>query len=206
MPGVFWFFSVFCSIREKLVATECQIFNDETIVIPQASWKDILSQIHEGHLGIERSKLRARDIVFWPDMTKQIDEMVSNCSICQELRFSNPREPMIPHKIARYPWQVVATNLFAWNGGNYVVVVDYYSRYWEMSSLRNMASTAVIDKLRLVFARHGILKTVKSDNDPQYSSDEFATFPASWNFSHVTSIKWFSRKDCANCQEHVGEG
>ena len=81
MPGVFWFFSVFCSIREKLVATECQIFNDETIVIPQASWKDILSQIHKGNLGIERSKLRARDFVFWPGMTKQIEEMESNCSI-----------------------------------------------------------------------------------------------------------------------------
>ena len=68
---------------------------------------------------------------------------------------------MIPHKIARYPWQVVATNLFAWNGGNYVVVVDYYSRYGEMASLRNMASTAVIDKLRRVFARHGIPETMK---------------------------------------------
>ena len=193
--------SEYWAFRDELVATDGLIFKGETIVIPQASRKDILLQIHEGHLGIERSKL---------SMTKQIDEMVSNCSICQELRFSNPREPMIPHEIPQYPWQVVATDLFAWNGGNYVVVVNCYSPYWEMASLRNMASTAVIDKLRRVFTRHGILKTVKSDNGPQYSSDEFATFPASWNFSHVTSSPKYPQSNglaekTANCQEDVGE-
>ena len=81
-------------------------------------------------------------------MTKQIEDMVSNCSTCQELRLSNLREPMIPHEIPQYPWQIVATDLFAWNGGNYIVIVDYYSRYWEIASLRSMTSTAVIAKLR----------------------------------------------------------
>ena len=79
VSGVFCFFSLFCSFRDDLVATDCLIFKVETIVIPQASWKDILSQIHEGHLGIERIKLRARDFVFWLGMTNQIEEMVSNC-------------------------------------------------------------------------------------------------------------------------------
>ena len=179
--------SEYWAFRDELVVTDGLIFKDETIVVPQASRKDILSQIHEGHLGIERSKLRARDLVFWPGMTKQIENMVSNCSTCEELRLSNPREPMIPHEIPQYPWQIVATDLFAWNGGNYIVVVDYYSRYWEIASLRSMTSTAVIAKLRQVFARHGIPETVKSDNGPQYSSAEFATFAASWKFSHVTS-------------------
>ena len=32
---------------------------------------------------------------------------------------------MISHEIPQYPWQIVATDLFVWNGVNYVVVVDY---------------------------------------------------------------------------------
>lgn len=173
--------------KDELVAADGLIFKGQTIVIPQALRKDVLLQIHEGHLGIERSKLRARELVFWPGMCKQIEDTVSNCSICQELRHSNPRQPLIPHEIPQYPWQVVATDLFEWNGNHYVVVVDYYSRYWEVAQLHSLTSTAVIDKLRQVFARHGIPETVKSDNGPQYSSAEFAKFASKWKFSHVTS-------------------
>jgi len=163
------------------------ILKGQAITVPQALRKNILAQIHEGHLGIERSKLRARDLVFWPGMSKQIEQMVNNCSTCQELRSSNPKEPMLPHEIPQYPWQIVATDLFLWNDVNYVVVVDYYSRYWEIASLRSTTSRAVIEKLKQIFSRHGIPETVKSDNGPQYSSVEFATFASSWKFTHVTS-------------------
>ena len=163
------------------------ILKGQAILVPQALRKDILAQIHEGHLGIERSKLRARDLVFWPGMSKQIEEMVNNCSTCQELRSSNPREPMLPHEIPQYPWQFVATDLCLWDDVNYVVVVDYYSRYWEIASLRSTTSTAVIERLKQIFSRHEIPETVKSDNGPQYSSVEFATFANNWKFTHVAS-------------------
>ena len=175
------------TFRDELAVADGLIFKGSSIVIPKALRKTILSQIHEAHLGIERSKLRARELVFWPGMSKQIEDMVCNCSTCQELRFSPPREPMIPHEIPQYPWQIIATDLFTWNGGNYVVVVDYYSRYWEIVLLNSTTSMAVINKLKQVFARHGIPETVKSDNGPQYSSSEFAMFATNWKFLHVTS-------------------
>jgi transposase InsO family protein len=53
--------------------------------------------------------------------------------------------------------------------------------------LGSTTSTIIIDKLRQIFARHGILEIVKSDNGPQYSSAEFAKVAASWKFSDVTS-------------------
>ena len=154
------------TFRDELVVIDGLILKGETIIVPQALRKDVLAQIHEGHLGIERSKLRARDLVFWPGMTKQIENIVTNCSTCQELRSGNPREPMLPHEIPQYPWQIVATDLFLWNDVNYIVVVDYYSRYWEIASLRSTTSTAVIEKLKQIFSRHGIPETVKSDNGP----------------------------------------
>ena len=108
------------------------ILKGETIIVSQALRKDIRAQIHEGYLGIERSKLRARDLVFWPGMSKQIEDRVTNCSTCEELRCSNPRETMLPHEIPQYPWQIMATDLFLWNAVSYIVAVDYYSRYWEI--------------------------------------------------------------------------
>ena len=139
------------TFRDELVVTDGLILKGETIVVPQALRKDILAQIHEGHLGIKRSKLRVRDLVVWPGMTKRIEDKVTNCSTCHELRSSNPREPMLSHKIPKCPWQIVATNLFLWNDVNYIVVVDYYSRYWEIASLCSTTSTAVIEKLKQIF-------------------------------------------------------
>ena len=101
-------------------------------------------------------------------MTKQIDQMVTNYSTCQELRFNNSAEPMLPNEIPQYPWQIVATDLFLWNDVTYIVVVDYYSRYWEIPSLPS-TSKAVIEKLKQIFARHGQPETVKSNNGPQYT-------------------------------------
>ena len=120
-------------------------------------------------------------------MTKQIEDILTNCSTCQELRSSNLREPVLPHEIPQYPWQIVATNLFLWHGVNYIVVVDYCSRYWKIVSLRSTTNTAVIEKLKQIFSRHGKPETPKSDNGPQYSSAEFATFAICWKFAHVTS-------------------
>lgn len=55
----------------------------------------ILSKIHVSHLGIVKCKQRAKDVVFWPGMGKDIEEMISRCETCQEYQASNPKKPMI---------------------------------------------------------------------------------------------------------------
>ena len=42
-----------------------------------------ISKIHEGHLGIKKSYLKARDAVFWPGMKQEITQLVECCGICQ---------------------------------------------------------------------------------------------------------------------------
>ena len=127
-------------VRDELCVTDGLIFRGESILIPPALRREVLSQIHEGHLGMERSKLRARELVYWPNMNKQIEDVVSSCTICQELRHRNAQEPMIPHEIPQHPWQIVATDALPWNSGLYLIVVDYYSRYWEVAKLRNLST------------------------------------------------------------------
>ncbi|XP_038867865.1 carnosine synthase 1-like [Salvelinus namaycush] len=50
------------------------------------------------------------------------------------------------------PWQVVATDLFTWNNEDYIVTVDYYSRYFELDKFHSTTSAAVIHKLKAAFA------------------------------------------------------
>ena len=42
-----------------------------------------MKQIHNGHLGIEKCMLKARESVFWPGISNDIHEAVEKCGICQ---------------------------------------------------------------------------------------------------------------------------
>ena len=66
-------------------------------------------------------------------------------------------------------------------------MVDSYSHFIEIAKLTNTSSSRVIQHTKSIFARHGIPTTVKSDNGPQYSSDEYRKFSLEWGFKHVTS-------------------
>lgn len=120
-------------------------------------------------------------------MGQQIETMVGQCSICQERRSANTKEPLLLHTIPERPWQGVGTDLFAWNAQNYIVIVDYHSRYFEMERLHSCTATAVITKLKAAFARHGIPERVISDNGPCYSADEYHRFAELWDFKHITT-------------------
>lgn len=95
-----------------------------------------------------------------------IEDLLTSCSTCQELRTNNQKEPMIPHGKPSYPWQAVTIDLFTWDNLNYLVIVDYYSRYWEISSLNTTTSASIVSKLKSTFARHGRPEVGEFDNGP----------------------------------------
>ena len=67
------------------------------------------------------------------------------------------------------------------------MVVDYYSRYPEIVKKSSTTSTSTITALKTISFRYGIPVIVRSDNGPQYRSQEFTTFAKAYNFTHVTS-------------------
>lgn len=83
-------------------------------------------------------------------------------------------------------WQVVATDLFSWEGQDFVTIADYYSRYFEVYLLRNTLAGTVIQQIKVALSHHGIPEKLVSDNGPQYSCDEFAKFSKQFGFKYRT--------------------
>lgn len=173
--------------NEELSTIDGLIFKADKIIIPKTMRKEMLKRTHEGHLGMEKCKNRARQIMFWPGMSKQIEEIVSKCSTCITHRNKQQKEPLINHDIPNAPWQKVGTDLFHWNGHDYLLVADYYSKFPEIALLTDIKSKTVISHMKSIFARHGIPQEVVSDNGTQYTSEEFKTFSKQWEFKHTTS-------------------
>ena len=90
-------------------------------------------------------------------------------------------------ELPNLPWKKVATDLFHWKISTYLLVVDYYSRYIEISKLNGQSSSQVITHTNSIFARHGVPQEVVSDNGPPYSSLEYKQFAAKYGFTHTTS-------------------
>ena len=96
-------------------------------------WKS-WTGLHDGHQRIVKCSRRTKEPVSWPGLGKQLVEMVTNCHKCFEHRKPN-RESVISSAVPERPWQVLETDLFSLNGRTYLLMLDYFSRFIEISLL-----------------------------------------------------------------------
>ena len=182
-------------VRGDLSYVDGLLLMKDRIVIPEALRPDLLNRIHEGHLGIEKCKRRARESVYWPGLNKNIETFVSKCETCQKHQSKQCKEPMVIPEMPASPWYKVGMDLFHLKGKDYLVVIDYFSNYPEMALLPNITSGSVIIHTKSIFARHGIPHIVVSDNGPCFSSREWKKFAEQYEFHHVTSSPLYAQSN-----------
>ena len=134
------------------------------------------ARIHASHIGIQDYLRRAREVLYWPGMNRDIENCIAQCNVCNSQPREQTKEPMICHEIPTRTWEKIAVDLFQLNERDYMVTVDYYSSFFEVDSLTTKAAVEVIRKLKAHLARHGIPDQVRSDNGQPFASDSFHEF------------------------------
>ena len=74
-----------------------------------------------------------------------------------------------------------------------MVLVDYYSRFYEVDVLRSTTSEVVIERLAAHFARHGLPDNLRSDNGPQFVSASFVAFLEEHGVQHRRTTPYWPR-------------
>ncbi|KAL1394795.1 hypothetical protein pipiens_000341, partial [Culex pipiens pipiens] len=113
----------FWNFRDELSTYAGVVYKGERILIPYSLRQTVLKEIHAGHFSIQSCIRRAKQLVFWPGMSRDIQQFVDECGPCQKFSRSNVKEPRIPE----YPFQIVASDIFHFKGAIYLVLVDSYS-------------------------------------------------------------------------------
>jgi transposase InsO family protein len=186
----------YASIKDFLSVEDGVIFYGERLVIPRSMHEEYLRRIHEGHMGINKCILRAKECVYWKDMNKQITQYVGDCQECLINARSNPKEPMLSHDTPTAPWQMIATDLFEFEGQMYILVADMYSKMPFVKKLGSgTRSSHIIEFMEELFSVHGACHTIISDNGPQYSSKEFQRFVEDWDVKHTTSSPHYPKSN-----------
>ena len=103
-------------VKEDFCIVDNLILKGDRIVIPSSRRELVLKAIHEGHLGIEKCKARARICVYWPNLDDDIERVVRQCSVCNQYTRGNQKEQLHPHSITMLPWHKV--------GGDYFTVAN----------------------------------------------------------------------------------
>ena len=181
------------SRRSEIIVANGLLFKNDRIIVPTSMRKEMKERIHKGHLGQEKCKARARQVVFWPGMNAEIIEMVAKCSTCLEHRSRQQNESLMSHEVPNQPWEKVGADLFEFKHHHYLVCVDYYSNYLEVTLIGKQEPTSaqVISHLKSIFSRLGIPRTLVSDNGPQFSNQKFKEFLRHWEIQHNPSSPHF---------------
>ena len=58
---------------------------------------------HAGHMGINSCLRRARELVFWPGMSRDIREFIGSCDICASHALKQSAQPLCMHSTPNRP-------------------------------------------------------------------------------------------------------
>lgn len=172
---------------DELMVENNIILKGQRAVIPASLQSAYLAILHKGHMGAERTKKLAKDIVFWPKMCQDIDNTVSTCPACNSCKSHLQKEPLINLLIPDLPWQTLGADIFEWNNQQYLVTVDSYSGWFDVALLTDVSSRQVLTAMKRLFATHGVPENLMTDNGRQFVSKEFDQFTKEWNIHHITS-------------------
>ncbi|XP_037576677.1 uncharacterized protein LOC119458889 [Dermacentor silvarum] len=157
--------------RGDLTVCEGLLLKGSRIVVPSPLQHRTLELLHDGHQGINRCKALAQEsgaALGTHDAAKHFNSTLQK------------------------RWASIFIHS---NCQDYVLLVDYRSRFPDVISLRSTSAPAVINVIKSVFARHGIPRLVRSDNGPQFAAREFYAFADSYGFRHVTNSPPFPQSN-----------
>ena len=103
--------------RGEITLLHNLLMKDSRVIIPSALRLEVLDKIHTGHQGIQKCRKRAKDGVWWPGLSKQLEDLVRECTTCGKARKNHP-ESMIPSRVPDRPWQKVGTDPFEFKDRN----------------------------------------------------------------------------------------
>ena len=89
--------------EEPTVYDGCILWGNR-VVVPKQYRNDVLIQLHEGHPGATKMKGLSRMYVWWPGITRDIEERVQNCVECQLHQSRPPVAPLHPWAWPTRPW------------------------------------------------------------------------------------------------------
>ena len=130
-------------------------------------------------------------VVFWPGITKDIQQIRENCSSCNLIAPSNPRLPPVEPLIPKVPFESIVCDFFHFKGWYYFVAADRLSGWTEQQRIKvgtsESGANGLCKALRRLFVTFGVPVEMSSDGGPEFSAKVTENFLKRWGVRHRMS-------------------
>ena len=165
----------------------------QKIVIPFAARRWILTALHKGHQGLDRTLALARVRYFWPSMSKDIKTLCKTCTDCIRYLPSQQKEPL-KQTLAKRPFEQLSTDVFTCMGKKFLICVDRFSTFPFVIALQNETASHVVSKFEELFLNMNFSPvSIRSDSGKCYVAKEFQEFLGRWGIVHEPSSPHFKQ-------------
>lgn len=164
------------------------VYRGNRVVIPKSLQTQVLSELHEGHIGIVKMKSLARSYCYWFNMDKDIELITLNCKGCSLVSKEPSKVPQHLWEVPLKPWERIHLDFAGpFQGKYFLIVVDAKTKWLEVEIMSSTTSFLTIRALRSIFARFGLPKVIVTDNGSNFTSFEFNQFLKRNNIQHKYS-------------------
>ncbi|XP_055355332.1 uncharacterized protein K02A2.6-like [Paramacrobiotus metropolitanus] len=171
--------------HELVMVNGCVCWGHRT-VIPDKFRQQVLTYLHEAHMGAGKMKAEARGYCWWPQMDREIEQVTKDCRTCAERAHDTAKVPLAQWEVPDAPWKRVHMDFAGpYHGTMLFVVVDAMSKWPEVISMKHATTETVIDALLTMFSRYGAFAEAVSDNGTQFTSQQFADFCNQFGIKHI---------------------
>lgn len=181
--------------HELSVTNENVVLRQNNIVIPSSLRERVISIAHDGHQGKSKTKSLLRTKVWFPGLDKMVDDFIEKCQACEINQPKTYFEPLQMSKMPESPCCNVAIDFYGPTPSNtkLLVLYDEYSRYAIIEEISSERADVVIPILHKICMTIGIPATIKSDNGPPFTSQDFSKFCLQYGINHRLITPYWPR-------------
>ena len=150
-------------------------------------------------MGIVKTKDQARTSFSWPNMNQDIGAHLSECHPCATFQEKQPTESLLNDPVSTKPWNALAMDNFDFNGKNYLIVVDHFSKFVVVKHSQDLTSRTTINILMDIFSEHGFPATISCNHGCNFVLSEFIDFYKKLNISFTLSLGYHHSSNPAEC-------
>ncbi|XP_064085391.1 uncharacterized protein K02A2.6-like [Macrobrachium nipponense] len=173
-------------LRDNLYADGELVLYGPRIVIPAALRRRTLDRLHDSHRGIEATRRRAMQTVFWLGINADIKSKVESCEACQQLLPIQQQEPYMCDDHPSWPFESVSADFFHVAGKSFLVIADRLSGWPVVVPCGRDTTAARVTRMFCVFFREvGVPLRLRTDGGPPFSSHDFKQFADRWGVHHI---------------------
>ena len=167
--------------------------------LSQAYQQLLLHEDSKELLTVNTLKALARSYVWWPGIDKDIEKLVVSYEICQINQAMPQKAPVHNWERTNNPWvRLHIDYAVPFLGKMFLIVIDSYSKWLEVISVKHANSLSTIKALKHCFTTHGYPQVTISDNGSAFTSDEFELFLKNSGIKHIKSAPYHpSTNGCA---------